>query len=84
MFRADEGSLADNMIVGINRAVGYRRVLPQDVADFRANIPLQTGEELRTATLNFNRIEQDLDKVIKEFNEQVRRSSIWSYKTKFL
>jgi hypothetical protein len=71
VFRADEASLADNMIVGINRAVGYRGVLPQDVADFRANIPLQTGEELRTATLNFNRIEKDLDKVIKEFNEQL-------------
>jgi hypothetical protein len=71
VFRADEASLADNMIVGINRALGYRGVLPQDVADFRANIPLQTGEELRTATLNFNRIEQDLDKVIKEFNEQL-------------
>ena len=71
VFRADEASLADNMIVGVNRALGYRGVLPQDVADFRANIPLQTGEELRTATLNFNRIEQDLDKVIKEFNEQL-------------
>jgi len=71
VFRADEASLADNMIVGVNRALGYRGVLPQDVADFRANIPLQTGEELRTATLNFNRIEKDLDKVIKEFNEQL-------------
>jgi len=71
VFRADEASLADNMIVGVNRALGYRGVLPQDVADFRANIPLQTGEELRSATLNFNRIEKDLDKVIKEFNEQL-------------
>ena len=70
-----EASLGDEILSGITRKLGYRGSLPSEIAAVRADIPLQTGKELRTANYYFNLIDRDLDKVLKEFNEGIGAQS---------